>query len=123
MTEVNVAAIDPRIGVLMRRGRVVYYAYAHGYDRPPTEGSLKRVMACLGLRSRARSVQGARVFVVTVTPRWLTYGSHGENGSYTIEVTAPTRDVAIAKARQERRHEEGRYGLPAHYRACLKTTR
>jgi len=121
MDGMNVAAIDPRIGVLMRQGRVVYYAYANGYDRPPTEGSLKRVMASLGLRSRARDLGHARLFIVTVTPRWLTYGSHGVNGPYVVEVRAPSRAVAIAKVRQERRFEEGRHGVPADYRARLKT--
>ena len=115
---------DPRIGVLMREGRTVYYAFVRGYGQPATEGSLETVEAALGLRRRPPGVAGnhapVRSYVVTVTPKMLTYGSHGVNGPYDVTVLAKSRAEAIQRARRDRWLEEGRHGVPATYRARLE---
>jgi hypothetical protein len=40
--------LDPRIGVL---NSGVYYAFAHGYNKPETRGTLEEVEIALGLRA------------------------------------------------------------------------
>lgn len=46
-------AMDPRIGMLMREGKPLYYAFADGYTKPAVEGTLEAVEVKLGLRHRA----------------------------------------------------------------------
>lgn len=114
--------MDSRIGMLMRDGQPVYYAFANGHDKPAIEGSLSTVELALGLRlSAAPSAKPApRDFDVTVTPRMLTYGSHGTNGTYTVPVVATTHAEAIKQARADRGDQEGRFAVPADYRARLR---
>jgi len=112
----------PAYNPLMRDGQPVYYAFANGHDKPPIEGSLSAVELALGLRlSATPSAKPApRDFDVTVTPRMLTYGSHGTNGAYTVPVIATTRAEAIKQARADRDDQEGRFAVPADYRARLR---
>lgn len=116
--------MDARIGMLVRDGQPVYYAYANGHDKPPIEGSLPAVELALGLRLSATPTPRAslplREFDVTVTPRMLTYGSHGTNGAYTVPVIATTHAEAIKQARADRGDQEGRFGVTADYRARLR---
>lgn len=48
----NTSTIDPRIGML---GNGRFYAYANGYDKPETVGTLPNVEAALGIRTKARN--------------------------------------------------------------------
>ena len=150
--------LDPRIGIFMREGRTVWYAFVDGYGKDPFEGTLPDVQRALGLRTdvapdvsaRARddaasalypnaqvrlsagepaqpkapqkTKRGAlRDYVVTVTPRVLTYGSHGCNGEYQLVVAERSHAGAIKFARNARNMEEGRYAARADYKARLKT--
>lgn len=45
--------MDPRIGLLMRDGQHVHYAFPDGYDKPAFEGSRAEVQAKLGLPDHA----------------------------------------------------------------------
>jgi hypothetical protein len=66
-----------------------------------------------------RAAKPLREYLVTVTPSMLTYGSHGVNDEYTVEVWALSRDAAIKKARSMRRDMEGSMAVSASYRAKL----
>ncbi len=132
--------LDPRIGTLVRGMETVYYAFVHGYQADPLEGSLEQVEVALGLR-QAPSAQAAaapspvparrrpassgtalREYTVTVTPSMVTYAGGSYTGSatfgeYTVQVLAKSHAQALQKARRERRDEEGRFGVPASFKA------
>lgn len=112
--------LDPRIGTL-NSGR--FYAFAHGYDKPETVGTLAEVEAALGLirqtaAQAARTTRPAvRTFTVTITPNVLTWYAPE---AYEVEVDAATHAEAIKAARADRFEVEGRHGIAATYRARLK---
>jgi hypothetical protein len=58
---------------------------------------------------------------VTVTPKIVTYAGSDTYGEYTVEVDAYDRADAIKSVRRERNDNEGRYGVPATYRASRIT--
>lgn len=72
--------MDPRIGMLMREGRSLYYAFVDGYARPAVEGTLEAVEVRLGLRQRvahttasSRAVKPCKDWNVTMRfqhPAW-----------------------------------------------------
>ncbi len=60
--------LDPRIGMLTS-GK--FYAFAHGYDKPETVGTLEEVEAALGFRKPAK--QTKKIWNVKLTfqyPAW-----------------------------------------------------
>lgn len=112
--------MDPRIGVLNRAGRPVFYAFVDGYDKPAAEGSLGDVEAALGLRAAIAAPGKPRVlreFSVTVTPRVVTYAGSAVLGEYAVTVFAESAAKAISAARRMRRDEEGAHAVPAVFRA------
>lgn len=115
--------LDARIGTLLTEGRTVFYAFDRGYGQPETRGTLEQVERSLGIL-RASGLAATkrkvlRTFTVTVTPRLVTYGSHGANAEYTIDVSAASHADAIKIARQRRRDEDGRFAVPADYKARI----
>jgi len=52
--------MDARIGILMREGQTVYYAFADGYSKQPFEGSLEDVERRLGLHTGCDSATAVR---------------------------------------------------------------
>jgi hypothetical protein len=111
--------LDPRIGKLIS-GQ--FYCFAQGYANPETIGTLREVEVALGIRESFSFpvTKALRKFEVTVTPVMLTYGSHGVNGEYKVEVYAKNRNAAITEVRQKHNEVEGgRFGVLATYRAVL----
>lgn len=107
------AALDPRIGMVVRGGRKVYYAFVDGYDKPAKEGTLAEIEATLGLKPAptptAEKVAASRKqFEVTVTPKEQRWTGQHQSGEYTVIVSAKTRDEAISKAREQYNFENGR---------------
>ena len=128
------AGADPRVGLLLREGRVVFYAFVDGYANPPLEGPLEAVQRALEVSDARRGtgslvrkakppLRAARSYLVTVTPRFVTYCGSTVNGAYKVEVLAQTREQAIQRARADRRLQEGRHAVPAAYRARLAKNR
>ncbi|GEM_PF-4107510 len=107
--------LDPRIGTL-NSGK--FYAFAHGYDKPETIGSLEEVEIALGLRTApakpAKMVakREYRDYVVTMT--------QGGEDTETVEF-AKSAAQAISKARQFWNAQDGRTRsvglLPRSFRA------
>lgn len=56
---------------------------------------------------------------VTVTPKVTTYAGAQTFGEYTVCVYARTRADAIKEVRQARRENDGRFAVPATYRATV----
>lgn len=121
--------MDPRIGVLMRQGKHVFYAYTQGYSLPPFEGGLGEVQrALMGAAASSeatgahsgppRSAEQARLrrYVVEVIPRMTVYAGTSTYGPYEVEVTARTSREACSKVRADRRREDGRFVVPASFR-------
>lgn len=115
--------LDPRIGVL-NGGK--FYCFPNGHGKPEFIGTQEEVEIALGLRQSAAKEekpakrQGElRDYVVTITPRKITYAGSQTFGEYTVEVVARSNSEAITKARRERNDNEGRYGVPATFRAKL----
>lgn len=130
--------MDPRIGMLMREGTTVHYAFLDGYDQPAFEGTLEAVEEALGLRSSGiarrsscqavppsesaprprRSGAGSlKDYIVTVTPKYVVYCGSFTEQEHELEVTAATARDAIRQVRKQRRAEDGRHTTPATYRA------
>jgi len=114
---------DPRIGKL-NSGK--FYCFQDGHGKPEFIGSLEEVEVALGLRqpiareSKPAKKQGElRDYIVTITPRRITYAGCATFGEYAVEVVARSNNDAITTARRERNESEGRYGVPATYRARL----
>lgn len=119
--------LDPRIGVLMRHGAPVFYAFHQGNGADPVEGTLKEVEASLGLPPRPPLQADAKVgppapvkpmaklgqtrrYAVTVTPTVTLYcGSH-TFGETVEHVDALNRRDAEQQVRKQLREENGRYG-------------
>ena len=58
-------------------------------------------------------------YQVTVTPRITVYAGTWQGGEYTAEVVAKNAKEAISKVRAQRRAEDGRFTVPADYRASV----
>ncbi len=115
--------LDPRIGILNNGD---FYAFAHGYDKPETRGTLAQVCRAIGVplsksgaTSRLKKPSQLREYVVTVTPRIKTYADAQTFDEYTLTYTATGAQQAISKARQARRDVDGRYAVPATYKAKI----
>lgn len=115
--------IDPRIGQLMRNGKVVHYAMVNGYGKPPVEGTQKEVEAALGLHVapvvKPAANKVARSYTITVTPKTDYWVGTTKMGQYEVEVCGLTAADAIKISRQTRRDEEGRFAVPATFTAKL----
>ena len=59
-------------------------------------------------------------YLVTVTPKILSYAGNCTQGEYTVTIGARTNAEAIKYARRDRRDNEGRYAVPCTYRARLE---
>jgi len=119
--------MDPRIGQLMKEGRIVFYAFVNGYDKPEVTGTLEEIEYALGLRDevvalkeQAKARPAIRTWVVTITPKITTYASGCTFGAYDVEVDARTYNLAIKAAADDRRESEGAHGVPATYTAKAK---
>lgn len=128
-------ALDPRIGMLCKEGKTVYYALLHGYGKPETQGTLEEIEVALGLRppiaprqeddeeeavqSRPTERGGLRPYLVTITPKLVTFAGSQTFGESTERVYAKSRTEAIKKVRSQVREAEGTMGVPCTYRACL----
>ena len=111
--------MDPRIGMLMKDGKKVYYAYVNGFDQPETQGSLEEVEMALGLRasqkaSKAKKPATYREYVVAMT--------QGGEVEETTENAKSAAD-AISKARHFWNMQDGRTQvvglLPRRFKARL----
>ena len=123
-----VTPLDPRIGVVQRKGKTVYYAFVDGYDKPAVEGTRAAVEKALGIESGsdesqeemktvAKKPSSRKDFEVTVTPKMKVYtGSHA-SGGYTVIVSATSREEAIKTVRAQRRDEDGSQTIPADFKA------
>lgn len=129
--------MDPRIGMLMRAGTTVHYAFVNGYDQPAFEGPLEAVEAALGLRAPgtvqhptaeppvdacarpAKRSPASRLhdYIVTVTPKYVVYCGSFTEQEHEVEVTAATARDAIRLVRKRRREEDGSLVTPATFRA------
>lgn len=58
-------------------------------------------------------------YTVTITPKITAYAGASVFGEYTVTVFAKSHAEALKQARAERRESEGRYGVPATFRAKL----
>ncbi len=97
-----------------------FYCFQNGYGKPELIGTLEEVEVALGIRSAnftAKRARKIRHYAVTVTPIIVAYAGSWRGDEYTVEVDARTNSEAITKVRQARNETEGRYGIPATYRA------
>lgn len=108
--------MDPRIGLLLS-GRC--YCFPEGYAAPEFIGTRAECEVRLGVRAAPRVERERREFVVTVTPTLVVHAGSWRGGSYEVVVYARTHAEAISSARRQRRDEEGRFGVPATFRARL----
>ena len=122
-TVLDSARLDPRIGKL-NSGK--YYCYPDGNGKPEFIGTLEDVEAKLGIRSapakqaeqQPAKPSSLKEYEVTVTPRIVTYGSHGATTESTMTVHAKTSSEAISKARaMVRDGGHSRYDAPNDYKA------
>ena len=58
-------------------------------------------------------------YEVTITPKITAYAGSSVFGEYTVTVFAKSHAEALKTARTERRESEGRYAVPANFRAKL----
>ena len=58
-------------------------------------------------------------YTVTITPKITAYAGASVFGEYAVTVFAKSHAEALKQARAERRESEGRYGVPATFRAKL----
>ncbi|HBO5514538.1 TPA: hypothetical protein L4559_003431 [Pseudomonas aeruginosa] len=119
--------LDPRIGVLMRHGAPVFYAFHQGNGADPVEGTLQEVETVLGLPSRPPLQVDAnenpqapakpldklgriRRYAVTVTPSVTLYSGSLTFGETVEHVEALNRRDAEKQVRQQLRDANGQYG-------------
>lgn len=118
--------IDPRIGVLMRNGSAIFYAYHKGYGAAPVEGGLIEVHAALGINPtcdvdedpsfRRQSVEPShtavrmRRYAVTISPSVILYSGPHTFGETVEYVDAHSRGDAEKQVRQQLREVNGRHG-------------
>ena len=58
-------------------------------------------------------------YTVTITPKITAYAGASVFGEYAVTVFAKSHAEALKQARAERRESEGRYAVPANFRAKL----
>lgn len=112
----------------------MFYAFLHGNEKPETRGTLAEIETALGLRPAelpqrvpaeeqvARNQRGGlRPYLVTITPKIVTYAGTQTFGETNERLFAKSRDEAIKKARAKVREAEGTMGVACTYRAKLDT--
>lgn len=118
--------LDPRIGVMVRNGANVFYAYVQGYSKPPLEGELADVEVALGIHKQRREIvppsadevdphrnalKGKlRSYDVTITPSVTLYSGSSTFGQSVEQVQAHSRREAEKAVRQQLRDVNGRHG-------------
>jgi hypothetical protein len=113
----NTASLDPRIGKL-NSGR--FYAFADGYDKPETVGTLAQVERALGIEFKTMAAPAKlRAYAVTMTPRITVYAGSSVIGEHTSTIVARTAAEAISEARRQYREAEGAERVPATFTAKL----
>lgn len=124
MQDVTSHLIDSRIGVLIREGVQLYYAFVDGeYVEDATAQRIKARLDGLPVEAAEApaktedSVAGQKAafrrFVVEVTPKIKVYAGGWQNGVYTAEFYAANGRDAISKARREYRENND---VPASFR-------
>lgn len=115
------ANLDPRIGQLMRNGKIVHYAFVNGYDKPEFAGTLEEVEVALGLRKpavsrKAKASQEDRDYLVHIEKK---YPAWNEKGGFDLEVKAQNAKEAVKLARREMDMQcmFGRMDGPVSYKA------
>lgn len=61
--------MDPRIGILVRGGKPVYYAFTHGHGSEPFEGDLDAVESALGLKPTRKPAEHHQIVEPTRKPQ------------------------------------------------------
>lgn len=121
--------LDPRVGILMRNGAPVFYAYHQGNGADPIEGTLQEVEVALGLQPRLPLPQPVndsenphepaktfgklgrfRRYEVTVTPSVTLYSGGLTFGETVEHVDALNRRDAEKQVRQQLRDANGQFG-------------
>lgn len=117
---------DPRIGMIIRGGAPIFYAYHQGYTADPIEGTLDAVEAALGISyghraespaapravSQSRtSIASARLrrYAVAVSPLITVYSGNQTLGESVEYVFALNRRDAEKQVRQMLRETNGRH--------------
>lgn len=127
---VNRASLDPRIGMLIRAGQPLYYAFVNGYGAGAIEGSLGAIEQALGLPITAPSIEPEdypfghpkeatelatgeplRSYVVTCVPRVIAYAGTSTYATHTETSEARSAAKAIKEVRRLLREENGRHGV------------
>lgn len=118
--------IDPRIGMLMRNGAPVFYAFIYGNGNDPFEGTLNEIEHALGVPlSPSTSAQcaptqetyqparqgntGLRRYVVTIVPSVVVYGASGAISTREEYVDARNKREAVQVVRQRLREVNDRH--------------
>lgn len=120
--------IDPRIGVLMRNGAPVFYAFIHGNGKDHLEGTLNEIEQALGVplspcsctnsevapasepyQPSWGSNTGLRRYVVTIVPSVVLYGAGGAIGTREEYVDARNKQEAVREVRQRLREVNDRH--------------
>ena len=117
---------DPRIGILMRVGVHVFYAYLSGHGNPPFEGTLAEVERALGVvpasgatppkvisnpKPRKTVEQLSRRYLVSVVPEMVTYSSQHTHGAWSEHLYAESNSKAVSEMRRRIREENGRHDI------------
>lgn len=99
--------MDARIGILMREGQTVYYAFPDGYNKPAFEGLLVEVEQRLGLRAHGTAascskstVRGSDVKQWVVTMRFEYPAWDEKDGIVYQGIPARTRSEANRAAKR-----------------------
>lgn len=113
--------LDPRIGVL-NSGK--FYAFAHGYDKPETVGTLEEVEVALGLRQvmpvhSAGQAKARTLHQYTVTLRFEYPSWDERDGIMYEEIYGYSKSDAIKTVRKRAEHDghTGRYWFTASINA------
>lgn len=94
--------MDPRIGMLMVNGALVYYAFVNGYHNPEVQGTQAEVEAALGLRAPVEPMvipkrKPLHNYAVLVDLKYAPINTHAAE----IEVAAANARDACRKAREQ----------------------
>ena len=129
--------MDPRIGVLVREGISVFYAFMEGYKDEPYCGSLNDVERALGVpltpsqptsstphiaepnTAASTASNCLRRYAVSVTPVVVAYCGSSTIAGSTEYVYSASRNEAISSVRDAVRAVNGRHGQSFKYRARL----
>lgn len=116
---------DPRIGVLIRDGAEIFYAFHNGYSQPPVQGSLSEVEVALGIcptlqegssvvprgnvKSRDTQKGAMRSYDVTIKPSVTLYSGSFTYGEHIERVDARNRREAEKTVRRRLQEVNGRH--------------